>query len=167
MHSSHYPATPLDGRYRWGFAMGLGVPAFAAHKVTWTPANLADIRRFTRATLSWWHLPQQAETVTSVAHELLLQAIRITRPRGRAPGGWIGLAEQSDTVTCTLNLTDTAHPSVQPRSLLDADDTLSTQIIHALATNWDLPSPSHPGTVLQATIAKGPRCNDRHSAPSG
>jgi len=152
---SHHHATPAGGRSSWGLAMGLGVPAFASHKVTCTPANLADIRAFTLATLSDWNLRQQADEVTSVAHELLVQALALAGPYGQAPSGWIGLTEQADTLTCTLSLTGTAPAPGQSGALPDGDNTLSTRIIHALAQQWSLPGPGRAVGVLSATVHKG------------
>ncbi|MEV0264737.1 ATP-binding protein [Streptomyces sp. NPDC050617] len=124
---------PLD----WGLAMGLGMPRFAARRLTARERSLGPVRAFVRHTLTRWDLTAALDDVTLVACELAANALRhALRGEHAADCGWLALAHTRHTVLCAATDPDPRFPLGPPHRDGLAEDGWGLTLVRALSDTW-------------------------------
>lgn len=142
---------PLD----WGLAMGLGIPAFTAHRFRSDPRALVRIRTFIAQTLRQWELTPCLDDTVLVGSELasncLLHTLRTEHKHG---SGWLGLAYTRHAVLCTVTDPSPVPVTPRPHDFL-ADTGRGLRIVQALSDDWGCSVPSDgSGKTVWARIAR-------------
>lgn len=150
---SNSPRSPQTrpAPFDWGLAMGLGVPHFSACRFTGDPQCLYRVRRFTRRTLKLWGRRSCAEDTTTVASELVTNALRHAlkdRPDG---DGWLGLMNRPDAIICAVHDPSLDRPISHPATLHDTKGR-GLLIIDVLSQDWGYALHGDSGKTVWALL---------------
>ncbi|MFD4630262.1 ATP-binding protein [Streptomyces sp. NPDC058284] len=149
------PAHPVPRPLDWGLAMGLGIPAFAAHRFRSDPRALVRIRTFIAQTLRQWELTTCLDDTVLVASELASNCLLHTLQTGHEhDAGWLGLAHTRHAVLCTVTDPSPVPAAPQQHDLL-AETGRGLRIVQALSDDWGCTVPADgPGKTVWARIAR-------------
>jgi hypothetical protein len=175
-----YPATgeqdayPLDAflRLKWPAWHGptrfgereehrVGEDAFAALRFDATPGGVTSTRRFLRSTLTQWQLPDLVDDATTIAAELVANAVTHALrspapalPLPAEPTAWIALLRIERAVVCAV-----ADPSPVPPAMSDpepfAESGRGLRIVAELSETWGHSAPEPAGKTVWARLASG------------
>ncbi|MEE4544868.1 ATP-binding protein [Streptomyces sp. V4-01] len=171
------PPTPLDVFLNseprvWGGPGDDGGEGFAALRFDATPTSVTRTRSFLRSTLTQWRLPELVDDATTIAAELVANAVthalrpgiapphagpgRAERPTGSGhrPSAWIALVRTDQAVVCAV-----ADPSPQLPEMsepeLFAESGRGLHIVAELSETWGHSQPEAAGKTVWARLASG------------
>lgn len=140
-------------------ACGFGEDGFAALRFNATPGSVIRTRRFLRSTLTEWQLPDLVEDATTIAAELVANAVThaLRPPAAPLPGeptAWIALLRMERAVVCAV-----ADPSPVPPAMSDpepfAESGRGLRIVAELSETWGHSPPEPAGKTVWARLASG------------
>src|SRR5882757_9110108 len=138
---------------------GFGEDAFAALRFDATPGSVTRTRRFLRSTLTEWQLPDLVDDATSIAAELVANAVTHALcppapPLPAEPTAWIALLRMERAVVCAV-----ADPSPVPPAMSDpepfAESGRGLRIVAELSETWGHSPPEPAGKTVWARLASG------------
>ncbi|GAB7029952.1 ATP-binding protein [Streptomyces sp. NPDC021749] len=142
---------------------------FAACALSSSAQTVAQARRFTRTTLSGWHLtPDVTENAALVVTELVSNALRYGIRAGRPDAApvargfsvvpapvcpaWLALTRQETTVLCAVSDSGTDAPVVRNPDPL-AESGRGLHLVDRLSDAWGWTPPDHSGKTVWATVS--------------
>jgi anti-sigma regulatory factor (Ser/Thr protein kinase) len=160
----HAAGTPLDvflhtERHRWSGPAGTGEQGFAALRFDATPSSVTRTRSFLRSTLTGWQLPDLVDDATTIAAELVANAVtHALRPPASAPpqqpSAWIALVRTNHAVVCAVADPSPALPAmVEPEPFAESGRGL--HIVAELSESWGHSEPEAAGKTVWARLASG------------
>ncbi|WP_329129168.1 ATP-binding protein [Streptomyces sp. NBC_01476] len=134
---------------------------FAALRFDATPVSVTRTRSFLRSTLTDWQLAELVDDATTVAAELVANAVTHAllpvppaAPPPDEPTAWIALLRMRDAVVCAV-----ADPSPEPPALTEADPFAESgrglHIVAELSDTWGHSPPEPAGKTVWARLAGG------------
>jgi hypothetical protein len=130
---------------------------FAALRFDATPGSVTRTRSFLRSTLTRWRLPDLVDDATSIAAELVANAVTHALqppapPALVAPTAWIALLRTEHAVVCAV-----ADPSPVPPAMSDpgpfAESGRGLRIVAELSQTWGHSPPEPAGKTVWAQLA--------------
>lgn len=156
--------SPLESFLRtaadaWGGPVGPAREGFAALRFDASPDSPNRTRGFLRSTLTRWQLPDLVDDATTVAAELVANAVthalpRSAPPRPDAASAWIALVRVHGAVVCAV-----ADPSPRPPAMSEPDPLAESgrglHIVAELSERWGCSGPAASGKTVWARLAGG------------
>jgi anti-sigma regulatory factor (Ser/Thr protein kinase) len=133
---------------------GHGGDGFAALRFDATPTSVTRTRSFLRSTLTHWRLPELVDDATTIAAELVANAVtHALSPAGR-PSAWIALVRTDHAVVCAV-----ADPSPRLPAMSEpepfAESGRGLHIVAELSETWGHSTPEAAGKTVWARLASG------------
>jgi hypothetical protein len=161
------PPSPLNvflhsGPQVWGDRGCHGSEGFAALRFDATPGSVTRTRSFLRSTLTAWQLPDLVDDATTVAAELVANAVThalcpaFAPPPARPaqPSAWIALVRTDHAVVCAV-----ADPSQEVPAMSEpepfAESGRGLHIVAELSETWGHSMPEAAGKTVWARLPGG------------
>jgi len=156
-------STPLEAflhtePHLWGGSAGTGEQGFAALRFDATPGSVTRTRSFLRSTLTGWQLPDLVDDATTIAAELVANAVtHALRPAASAPlpprpSAWIALVRTDRAVVCAVADPSPALPAMaEPEPFAESGRGL--HIVAELSETWGHSPPEAAGKTVWARLA--------------
>jgi hypothetical protein len=158
------PDTPLDVFLHaqaqvWGGRGASGEAGFAALRFDATAGSVTRTRSFLRSTLTSWQLSELVDDATTVAAELVANAVTHAlcspaSPLPPQPSAWIALVRTEDSVVCAV-----ADPSpdlpIMSAPEPFAESGRGLHIVAELSETWGHSGPEPAGKAVWARLASG------------
>ena len=156
-------ASPDD----WGGPVALAESGsdddFAALRFDATPGSVTRTRRFLRSTLTGWQLPELVDDATTVAAELVANAVTHAlcpsqaSPSADAGAAWLALVREDHSVVCAVADPSPALPALHEPELF-AESGRGLHIVAELSQTWGHARAEGPwptGKTVWARLASG------------
>jgi hypothetical protein len=145
----------------WGGPGAVGESGFAALRFDATPGSVTRTRSFLRSTLTGWQLPELVDDATTIAAELVANAVtHALRPAGGPPlppepSAWIALVRTDHAVVCAVADPSPALPAMaEPEPFAESGRGL--RIVAELSETWGHSQPeAAAGKTVWARLASG------------
>lgn len=141
----------------WGGPQCPPRQGFAALRFDASPGSASRTRCFLRSTLTGWQLPDLVDDATTVAAELVANAVTHALDRTAPPepdGAWIALVKVDGAVVCAVS-----DPSPRPPAMTEPDPLAESgrglHIIAELSERWGCSRPGAAGKTVWARLASG------------
>ena len=163
-HFSSLDAFLRAGPGEWGGPTGFagdGVreDGFAALRFDATPVSVTRTRRFLRSTLTCWQLADLVDDATTIAAELVANAVTHalqppTSPRSRYSAAWIALLRMDRAVVCVVADPSPALPALsKPEPFAESGRGL--HIVAELSETWGHSRAASAGKTVWARLTSG------------
>ncbi|HEY5834017.1 MAG TPA: ATP-binding protein [Streptomyces sp.] len=132
-------------RYAWGVPAGLDGDGFAALRFDATPHSVSRTRRFLRSTLTGWQLHHLVDDATTIAAELVANAVThaLCSPAlPPNPTAWLALVRMERAVVCAVADPSPELPAI-PEPEPFAESGRGLRIVAELSDSWGH-SPAEP-----------------------
>lgn len=144
----------------WGGPAGSAESGFAALRFDATPGSVTRTRSFLRSTLTGWQLQDLVDDATTIAAELVANAVThalqppAEPPLPPKPSAWIALVRMDHAVVCAV-----ADPSPALPTMADpepfAESGRGLHIVAELSETWGHSRPEAAGKTVWARLASG------------
>lgn len=155
--------SPLDAflrreRYVWGVPTGPDGDGFAALRFDATPGSVTRTRRFLRSTLTCWQLHHLVDDATTIAAELVANAVThalcspAPPPHRADAAAWLALIRMERAVVCAVADPSPAPPAMPPAELF-AESGRGLRIVAELSDSWGHSLAEPVGKTVWARLA--------------
>lgn len=163
-HFTSLDAFLRDGPGVWGGPTGLGgegvrEDGFAALRFDATPISVTRTRRFLRSTLTNWQLADLVDDATTIAAELVANAVtHALQPpvshRSPYTAAWITLLRMDRAVVCAVSDPSPALPAPSDPDPF-AESGRGLHIVAELSESWGHSPAASAGKTVWARLASG------------
>ena len=165
--SSPFGAFLRNGPDDWGRPVALADrgpdDGFAALRFDATPGSVTRTRSFLRSTLTNWQLPELVDDATTIAAELVANAVTHALGSSRAPrdaeaeAAWLALVREDRSVVCAVADPSPALPAMHEPELF-AESGRGLHIVAELSETWGHARTEGPwptGKTVWARLSSG------------
>lgn len=143
----------------WGGSAYPSRDGFAALRFDASPGSATRTRGFLRSTLTAWHMPDLVDDATTVAAELVANAVTHALARTPTPspgpgGAWITLVRVDGAVVCAVSDPCPRLPAMaEPDPMAESGRGL--HIVAELSERWGCSHRAESGKTVWARLASG------------